>query len=134
MQELIDRIVSRLGIESEVAENVIGIVLNLFQSHAPSDKFKSLTDTIPGAQELLEKFSNQSSNDNDAGGLLSGALGSLMGGNELMDTFSKLQGEGLDMMQAKDAGSEILAFAKEKVGEETVKEIAESIPGLSQLL
>ena len=134
MQELINRIVSQVGVDSNVAEKVIGIVLNLFKDNAPSDKFGALLQGMPGAQELLDKFSGEDTASESSGGLLSGALGSLTGSGELMETLSKLQGAGLDMTQAQTAGSEIIAFAKEKVGEETVKEVAKSIPGLSQLL
>ena len=43
----------------------------------------------------------------------------------------KLQAAGLGMAEIKAAGSEVLAFAREKAGDDLVRDVAGSIPGLS---
>ena len=55
-----------------------------------------------------------------------------MGG--LMGVGAKLMGAGLSMGQVQIAAKEILVFAREKAGNETVEEIAAGIPGLSQFV
>lgn len=136
MQELINRIVERLGLDAGVAEKAIGIVLDFLKTEAPSEKIEPLLNALPGAQELLGKLSGElSSSNSDDGGLLSGALGGLVGGNNgIMGALSKLQAEGIDMTQARTLGQEIFNFAQENVGEDMINEVKESIPGLSQIL
>jgi hypothetical protein len=54
--------------------------------------------------------------------------GGLMGGP--LAAVSKLQAAGLDMGQIKTLGVETLSYAKEKAGEDLVRQVAGSIPGL----
>ncbi len=134
MKELIDRLVANIGIDAATAENVLGIIFNVFKDKVPAEQFGSLLNAVPGAQELLEKHTATGESSSGFGGMLSGAIGALTGNEDLMSTLGKLQNEGLNLEQAQNAGREILDFAKEKIGEDAVKGIAESIPGLSQLL
>ncbi|MGH1352907.1 MAG: DUF2780 domain-containing protein [Methyloligellaceae bacterium] len=133
MKELIDRLVANIGIDATTAENVLGIVFNLFKDKLSGDELQSLISVVPGVSELMEK-AGSSENSSGLGGMLSGAIGALTGNEDLMSTLSKLQSQGLSIDQAQGAGKEILNFAKEKIGEDAVKNIANSIPGLSQLL
>jgi len=48
--------------------------------------------------------------------------------------MSRLQAAGLSMAQIKSLGSEVLAYAKEKAGDQAVRDAAGSIPGLSAYL
>ncbi|MEM8627339.1 MAG: DUF2780 domain-containing protein [Pseudomonadota bacterium] len=111
VEDLINNIVARLGIEPEVAEKVVGIIMNLFKENASAESFGALTDSIPGAQDLMSRFDagelggTGDAAGNAGGGLLGAAMGMLGGGNPLMDTLSKLQAEGISMDQAKGAGS-----------------------------
>ncbi|GBF26852.1 hypothetical protein MnTg02_01894 [bacterium MnTg02] len=132
MQELVDIITSKLGIKSELAEKAIGIILKMLKSEGPSDKVDELLTALPGAEDLISKVSNGGARSGGGlVGLISGALG---GSGALMETLSELQSEGLDIDQSKSIGLEVLAFAKEKASEDLVKEIADSIPGLSQFV
>lgn len=132
MQELIDRIVSKLGIDSTLAEKAIGIILSMLKSEGPADKVSELLSMLPGADDMIRKAVDSADESGGGlGGLISGALG---GGSPLMATLSKLQSQGLDMSQSRSVGLEVLDFAKEKAGEDLVKEVASSIPGLSQLI
>lgn len=150
MEELIKRIVSNLGIDQGLAEKAVGIILGFLKTEGPADKIGGLMAAFPGADDLISKAGAESGADGgeSSGGGMLGGLGGLGGGiggaiagalggsgdGGLMGTLSKLQGAGLDLGQAQGIGKEVLGFAKEKVGEDTVKEIAGSIPGLDQLL
>ena len=57
--------------------------------------------------------------------------GGLMGGP--LAAISKLQAAGLNMDQIKVLGTETLAYAKEVAGDDLVKQVAGSIPGLAAM-
>ena len=56
----------------------------------------------------------------------------MMGGP--LAAVSKLQSSGLSMDQIKVLGKETLGYAKEKAGDDLVKDVASSIPGISGYL
>lgn len=133
MQELINRIVERLGVDTGSAENVVGIVLGFLKSEVPTEKIEPLLNALPGAEDLIAKIGDVSSSASEGGGIL-GTLGGLMGGNGIMDVLSKLQAEGLSMDQARTLGQEIFNFAQENAGEDVINDVKDAIPGLNQLL
>jgi hypothetical protein len=55
-----------------------------------------------------------------------------MGG--IMGVGTKLMAAGLSMGEMQQVTAEIIAYSREKAGEETVGEIVGSIPGLSQFI
>ena len=59
-------------------------------------------------------------------------IAGLMGGP--LAAVSKLQAAGLDMDQIKVLGKETLGYAKEQAGEDLVRDVASSIPGISGYL
>lgn len=118
MDELIDRLTAKVGIERPVAEKTVGIVLNFLRNEGPSDKVQSLIDGIPGAGAVLA--------DNDSGG-----VGGLMGGG-LMALGGKLMAMGLDMGDIQSVARELIAFGREKIGAEKMDQIVAETPGLSQ--
>jgi hypothetical protein len=132
VQELIDKIVEKVGIDRQLAEQAVGIILGMIKSEGDEDDVGELISKLPGAGDLIGKASDSGAGPaRGLGGLISGALA---GGNPVMKTLSKLQSEGLDMRQSQSIGLEVLDFAKEKAGEELVKRVTESIPGLSALI
>ncbi|MEM7621224.1 MAG: DUF2267 domain-containing protein [Pseudomonadota bacterium] len=134
MQELINRVVDRLGLDANIAEKCISIILNFLKTEVPAENINPVLEAIPGTHELLSKFKGTVENSDTGGDFLTGALGNLMGGNGVLDTLSKLQAEGLDMEQARSLGQEIFNFAQETVGADMIDEVKKSIPGLNQVL
>jgi hypothetical protein len=118
MDELIERLAVKAGIDSVVAEKTIGIILNFLRTQGPPAKVQVLIDQIPGAEGAL------ASSD-------SGGLGSLMGGG-LMALGSKLMGLGLGMSQIQDIARELFRFGRDKIGADQMGEIIAGTPGLSQ--
>ena len=51
MDELVGRLVAELGIDRQVAEQAVGIILAFLIKEGPADKVKPLIDAIPGAEE-----------------------------------------------------------------------------------
>lgn len=128
MEELISRIVSNVGIDEELAKTAVGMILGFLQQEGPDDKVSSLMDALPGASDLISSASG--------GGGIMGAVGGLMGGGGggAMALMGQLTGAGLGMGDVQGVANEVMGFAKEKAGEDTVTEIVGAIPGLSQFV
>jgi hypothetical protein len=115
MDELVGRLVAELGIDRQVAEQAVGIILAFLIKEAPADKVKPLIDAMPGAEAA-------------AAAAPSGGFG--MGG--IMGVGTQLMGIGLGMGEVQSTARTLLAYAREKVGEDAVGELVGAIPGLSQ--
>ncbi len=134
MKTLIEQIASSLNIETSVSEQAVAIILNILRKYAPEDKFELFVNSIPGAENLMAQYMQ----DQPAlSGEPSNPFADLSeddGGNPLMDLMTQMQSIGLDMDQAKVIGLDILEFAKSTAGVEVVRDVTDSIPGLSQFL
>jgi hypothetical protein len=119
MDELIARLVSNVGVDRAAAEKSVGIILDFLVKEGPPDKVQALIDKMPGAQALLQA--------SDAGG-----GGFSMGG--LMGAGTKMMGAGLSMGQVQGVTKEVIAYSREKAGEDAIGEIVGAIPGLSQFV
>ena len=120
MDELIDRLASKAGIDNIVAEKTIGIMLGFLRSEGPSDKVQALIDQIPGAEAAIAAAS------------MGGGLGRLMG-NGVMAVGARLMALGLGMSEIKGVARELFKFSRDKIGADQMGEIIAATPGLSQL-
>jgi len=120
MDELIGRLVANVGVDRATAEKAVGIILDFLVKEAPTDKVQPLIDKLPGAQALIDAQQAES------GGMF--AMGGLMGAG------TKLMGAGLSMGQVQGVTKEVIAFAREKIGDDAIGEIVGAIPGLSQFV
>jgi hypothetical protein len=120
MNDLIARLVTNVGIDQAAAEKSVGIILDFLKKEGPADKVQALIDKMPGAEALLAAQANES------GGMF--AMGGLMGAG------TKMMGAGLSMGQVQGVTKEVIAYAREKAGEDTIGEIVGAIPGLSQFI
>ena len=121
MEDLIARLVAKVGVDRATAEKSVGIILDFLVKEGPADKIQPLIAKLPGAQALID--AQQAS---DAGGLFS------MGG--LMGAGTKMMAAGLSMGQVQSVTKEVIAYSREKAGEDAVGEIVGAIPGLSQFV
>ena len=112
MNELLDRLVANVGVDRAVAEKAVGIILAFLLKEGPSDKVQALIDQMPGAEAARQAAS--------------GAGGFGMGG--IMGVGTKLMAAGLGMDQMQAVTREIIAYAREKVGEDAVGEIVGRSP------
>jgi hypothetical protein len=120
MDELIARLVANVGVDKATAEKAVGIIFDFLHKEGPPDKVQALIDSMPGAQALLQ------AQQAEPGGLFS------MGG--IMGAGTKLMGAGLSMGQVQGVTREVIAFGREKIGEDAIGEIVGAIPGLSQFI
>lgn len=123
MDDLIGRLVANTGIERPIAEKSVGIILDFLLKEGPADKVQALIGQMPGAAELVAA---------EQGGGGSGGFFGDMGG--IMGAANRLMAAGLSMAQVQTVTREVVAYAREKAGEDTVGEIVGAIPGLSQFV
>ena len=50
MDELIGRLVAKVGVDRSAAEKSVGIILDFLLKDGPADKVKALIDRLPGAE------------------------------------------------------------------------------------
>ena len=123
MDDLIARLVANVGVDRPTAEKSVGIILDFLRKEGPPDKVQALIDRLPGAEALL-----QAQQTADTSGVSMFAMGGIMGAG------TKLMAAGLSMSQVQGVTREIIAFAREKAGEDAVGEIVGAIPGLGQFI
>lgn len=119
MDELIEQLAGKVGIDKDVAEKAVGTILGFLLKEGPTEQVQALINQIPGATAAIEA--------NSGGGGMSGLLG---GG--LMALGSKLMGFGLGMGEIQSVSRELFKFGREKIGNDQMGVIIAETPGLSQ--
>jgi hypothetical protein len=120
MDELVGRLVANTGVTREAAEKAVGIILEFLVKEGPPEKVQVLMTQIPGAESFLQVAASE------GGGTF--AMGGIMG------TGTRMMAAGLSMDQVQGVTREVIAYAREKAGEDIVGEIVGSIPGLGQFI
>lgn len=120
MEELIDQLAAKAGVDRAVAEKTVGAILGFLRKEGPADKVQALIDKIPGAQAVI-----------DAAGSSGGGFSSLLGGG-VMALGAKLMGFGLGMSEIQNIGRELFRFGRDKIGADGMNAIIAETPGLSQ--
>ena len=90
MDELIARLVAKVGVDRDAAEKAVGIIFEFLRKEGPPDKVKALIDRLPGAEGLMQA---QEGVDASGGGVF--AMGGLMGAG------TKMMAAGLSMGQVQ---------------------------------
>jgi hypothetical protein len=128
MDELIARLVADVGIERATAEKAVGIILDFLVKEGPADKVQPLLAKLPGAEALMQRAASE----NEAGGMMAGAMGGAMSG--VMGAGMRMMSAGLSMGQVQSVTRAVIAYTREKAGEDAVGEIVAAIPGLAQFV
>lgn len=128
MEELINRIMTRTGVDEGVAKDGLGIVLGFLKKATSEEKMQEVFDALPGAADLVAARA-------PSGGLL-GGLGNMMGGGTMgaMAALGELNKAGLGMKEIQGLVKELVSYAKQQAGDEAVDEMMATIPGLSQIV
>ena len=124
MDGLIARLVADVGIDRAAAEKAVGIIFEFLLKEGPADKVQPLLAKLPGAEAVMQKAASES----DAGGAMAGAMGGVMGAG------MRMMSAGLSMGQVQSVTRAVIAYTREKAGEDAVGEIVAAIPGLAQFV
>ena len=106
MEELIGRLVADVGDARAAVETGVGIILDFLVKEGPADKMRLLLAKLPGAARLTQKAASES------GGIMGASV--------------RMMGAGLSR--------QFIAYAREKVGEDEVDDIAGASPSLAQFV
>lgn len=123
MEELVARVGAAAGVDLDVAQKSVGLILNFLLKEGPAGPVAELMSALPGASEAA-----------DAAKGASGGLMGMMGGGGLMALAGQLTNAGLGMGEMQAVGKELFAAAREKVGEDKIGEIVGAVPGLHQFV
>jgi hypothetical protein len=123
MNELVSRVADSVGIDADVAEKAVGMMLAFLQKEGDEEAVSAMIAAIPGAEELASAQSGK------GGGL----LGSLMGGG-IMALGQQLMSLGLGMGDISSLAKETMNVARQYAGEKVVDEVVASVPGLGQFV
>ena len=141
MQELISRITETVGIDEDIANKAVGMILGYVQRAGEDGPVANLIEQIPGASDLIGQFSGAETEIVEAGsggimGTVMGLVSKFTGGESggIMAVGKSLMADGLDMSQIKNVTAETFAYAKEQAGEDAVDAVTSKIPGLSNFL
>jgi hypothetical protein len=124
MDELIARLVADVGIDRAAAEKAVGIILDFLVKEGPADKVQPLLAKLPGAEAVMQRATGES----DSGSMMAGAMGGVMGAG------MRMMSAGLSMGQVQSVTRAVIAYTREKAGEDAVGEIVAAIPGLAQFV
>jgi hypothetical protein len=124
MDELIPRLVADVGIDRATAEKAVGIILEFLVKEGPADKVQPLLAKLPGAEAVMRRAATES----DSAGPMEGAMGGVMGAG------MRMMSAGLSMGQVQSVTRAVIAYTREKAGEDVVGEIVAAVPGLSQFV
>jgi hypothetical protein len=118
MNELVDELAAKAGIDDAVAEKTVGIMLDFLRSEGPPDTVQALIDHIPGAEVAIAAARDGS------------GLSRLMGGG-LMAAGTRLMALGLAVTDIQKIARELFAFGRDKIGADRMGAIIAGTPGLS---
>ncbi len=121
MDELIERLVADTGVDRAAAEKAVGIIFDFLVKEAPADKVQPLLAKLPGVEAVMQKAASEGTG---GGGLMGGVMGAGM----------RMMSAGLSMGQVQSVTRQVIAYAREKAGEDAVGEIVAAIPGLAQFV
>ncbi|MFD1332893.1 hypothetical protein ACFQ4O_12885 [Methylopila musalis] len=122
MDELVARLSSAAGIDAAKATAAVKAILVFLDREAPADAVGELVRSLPGAEAALADA--KASQDGESG----------FGGFGAMAAYHALTAVGLSGSEVQVVTKELLAHARETVGEETVGRIVGSIPGLEAFI
>jgi hypothetical protein len=124
MKEIVAQIADATGIDAELAEKALGMMLGFLEKEGDDAAVQKMIAAIPGAAELISEYGGDG-----GGGFMSG-----LAGGGIMGLGQKLMGAGLGMGEITALARQTIAVAKQYAGEETVDQVVASIPGLGQFV
>ncbi|PZA13238.1 DUF2267 domain-containing protein [Rhodopseudomonas palustris] len=121
MDELIERLADKAGLDRSVAGKTIGIILAFLRNEGPQQPVQALIDSIPGAEAAIEAADTSRS-----------GLSRLIGGGGVMAMGTRLLGLGLSVSDIQTIARELFKAGRDRIGAEQMGAILEGTPGIRQ--
>ena len=134
MEHLIADVAASASVAPDVARKAVALIVDFLRREAPQEAMDALFDKAPALRAINATSSTGGEGLGTTLRSLMGTGAGSMGGGGLMALGGDLMSLGLSMEQVQDVGRKVLAYAREKAGDELVGEITAAIPGLSQFI
>jgi len=140
MDELIQQLTSKFGIDASVATAATGKAMAMVKEYAGDDLFDKVSAAVPGVSEAAQQAAEAPAEAAAAGGGLLGKLAGMasnaLGGSagSGLELGAMLSSAGLQTDQISGFVSTIVDFLKEKVGDDVVDQILSKVPMLKSLI
>jgi hypothetical protein len=134
MDELIQQLTSRVGIDAATAQQGVARVMSLLKKEGGDDLFSKIAAAIPGANAAADTTPDPIKAGGGAG--LLGAVMGMFGGSagKGMALAAALKAIGIGDDKLPDFVSTVVSFIKDKVGPETVQQVLVKFPMLKPFL
>ena len=134
IQDFVDSIATKAGVDPATAETAIGTILSAIQQEGDATKVGQLFNQIPGAADLAQKHAVVVGSGGGVLGSLSGLASSVAGKDAgvLVAAIGQLEETNLTMEQIKKIGTAVLSYLKESANPALAKEVVDSIPSLRE--
>lgn len=135
MQDFIESLAAKLGVDKSIAEQATGVVMGFLKDKLDDSVFGQLLEKLPGASNLIGKSAEGSSGGGGMMGSLLGAASSVIGGGagDALELTGKLKDTGLDISKFGDFGATLTDYIKDKAGSDTLEKVLASVPELAKL-
>lgn len=125
MEELVTRLKLKVGVPETTARRATQEVVSFLRREGPADAMEELAAAIPDLRLYLDGDEDEEAVPSDTrhfGGMA-----------RLMQVADRMMAAGMTMPQVQLATHEVVAFARERAGEDVVERIVRAIPGLRQV-
>jgi hypothetical protein len=126
MDELLDRLNERVGLAPDRGRAVVAILVQFLAREAPAEAMAPLIARHAWIAELqagLAEPAPPAAANRHFGGMA-----------RLMDLANRMMALGLTMGEVQGAAREVVAYARETAGAESVDGVVKAIPGLRQFV
>ncbi len=137
IEELIDRSATATGLNADQARVGLSAALSLINKHGDQAQVAELFRRIPGAGPLAEEGAAMTAQK--SGGLMGGLMRGVGGGagaamSDAMALGPKLAKQGVTTADMQNILPVAMTFVHEKTGEDLLRKVLASVPGLGPML
>ena len=136
MDELIQQLTSKLGIDASVAKGATEKAMAMVKEHVGDDIFSKISSAIPGASDAASQGAAPASGGGGMLGKLAGMASSALGGSAGggLELASSLTSAGVGTDKLGGFVSMLVEFIKEKAGKEVMDQVLAKFPMLKTLI
>ena len=137
MNEFIQMVVSKLGVDESAARSATGGVLNMIQGQTDGADFNQLVDKLPGAEDVMRDAPQATEQAGSGGGMLGGLMGKAAGmvsgaGGSGLALGSMFEKSGIGVDKLGSFATMFVGFVKDKAGADVVGRILDQVPALKK--
>ncbi|QDV67532.1 hypothetical protein Poly24_12320 [Rosistilla carotiformis] len=138
MDELIQQLTDRLGIDPSTAQGVAGKAMEIIKANVDESTFKSLASAIPGLDSIIMASATHDSGESGGGllGKLAGMASGMLGGSagNALEMGAALTEKGLPTDKLGEFVTMLIGFIKSKAGDDVLDQVFAKFPMLKSLV